>query len=107
MEREMQDVIDKQKLESKELGRKQKRELKEFNGENEEALQRFRNIQQKEMEQKENDFEKERRATTERNYPRGREICKIILKRTKIEESLLEILLQEKAFRNNTNENKC
>ena len=107
MEREMQDVIDKQVLERKELGRKQKRELKEFNGENEEALQRFRNIQQKEMEQKENDFEKERRATTERNYPRGREICKIILKRTKIEESLLEILLQEKAFRNNTNENKC
>ena len=92
----MQDVIDKHKLERKELGRKQRRELEEFNGENQEAVHTSKDNQKEETEQKENDFEEERREISERNQPRRKAIHEIHLKRENIESSLFNILLKEK-----------
>ena len=98
MDREIQDVLDKHKLERKEFLMKQKRELEEFNGENLEAVERFQDNQRQESERKEISFEEERREIAKRNEPRRKAIHKILLKRENIEKSLLDFLLQEKGF---------
>ena len=103
MEGELQDVIDKHKLERKELGRKQKKELEEFNGEDHESLQTFKDKQKEEMDQKEIDFEEERREIITRNQPRRNAISDILSRRETIEENLLKVLQQQK---NNQNQKK-
>ena len=82
MEREMQELLDEQKLEGKELLKKQKRDLEEF-----------KNNQKEEMKAKEVSFEKERREITQRHESRRKAI---LAKQKNIKTFFLDILLKEK-----------
>ena len=93
MDREIQDVLDRQKLERREFLKQQKRELEEFNGENHEALQ---DKQKEEMELKEISFEEERKEITKRNQSRTKAISEIHKKRKNMEDNLFQIFQQEK-----------
>ena len=81
MDREIQAVLDKQKLERNEFVKKQKRELEEF-----------KDYQKKDLDLKENAFEEERREIVKRNEPRRKAIKEICEKRENIEAILLKVL---------------
>ena len=92
MGREIQDVLEKHKLERKEFLKKKKKELEEFNGDDQEVFGRIKNGRE-EMALLEDTFEEEIKEIFQRNEPRRNAIQKIRLRRKQIEERLLWLLL--------------